>query len=121
MSDCNHYWACAADSPLRCTKCGMPATHEYANAHPHVWGSSLNTAHSECTVTEETVLCSDCPTVGYPTDITRCTDCPRLRERSLERHGRMHGQSTTRFAEGAGSSPATPATLTLADGCWRKA
>lgn len=22
-------------------------------------------------------MCSDCPPVGYPTDKTRCTDCPR--------------------------------------------
>lgn len=26
------------------------------------------------------VLCSDCPPVGYPTDITRCLPCPRRSE-----------------------------------------
>ena len=25
----------------------------------------------------EMVMCSDCPPVGYPTDKTRCTPCPR--------------------------------------------
>lgn len=23
-------------------------------------------------------MCSDCPPVGYPTDKTRCAECPRL-------------------------------------------
>jgi len=39
--------------------------------------SALNTANSDSTVTEKTALCSDCPPVGYPTDITRCDECPR--------------------------------------------
>jgi hypothetical protein len=25
----------------------------------------------------EAMLCSDCPPIGYPTDKTRCTPCPR--------------------------------------------
>ena len=24
-----------------------------------------------------TDLCSDCPPIGYPTDNTRCSECPR--------------------------------------------
>ena len=35
---------------------------------------ALNTTDRDDTVTEETTLCSDCPPVGYPTDITRCCE-----------------------------------------------
>lgn len=30
--------------------------------------------------TVETAMCSDCPPVGYSTDETRCSECPRSKE-----------------------------------------
>lgn len=36
----------------------------------------LSTSHSDRSA-QGTSLCSDCPPVGYPTDKTRCTPCPR--------------------------------------------
>lgn len=39
-----------------------------------------------------TLICGDCPTVGYPTDKTRCEDCPRREEKPM---------STTREREQA--------------------
>ena len=32
------------------------------------------------TTTPTTALCGDCPPVGYPTDKTRCAECPRRAE-----------------------------------------
>lgn len=29
-------------------------------------------------------LCSDCPPVGYPTDKTRCVECPRRTPKALD-------------------------------------
>lgn len=38
------------------------------------------------TITDESegTLCSDCPRVGYPTDVTRCGPCPRRRSETSE-------------------------------------
>ena len=33
------------------------------------------------------MLCSDCPPVGYPTDKTRCSDCPRREKRKEQADG----------------------------------
>ena len=49
------------------------------------------------TTTREDTLCSDCPRVGYPTDETRCTPCPR-RTRT--------GYTTVDPSEGEQANPA---------------
>ncbi len=40
-----------------------------------------------------TAMCEDCPPVGYPTDETRCTPCPR-RNQELCPHGHRISDNT---------------------------
>src|SRR6185437_3679480 len=42
-----------------------------------LWPSGSSDKPAEGPSEDPSALCSDCPPVGYPTDRTRCTECPR--------------------------------------------
>lgn len=52
----------------------------------------MRTPETPATTSKTETLCEDCPPVGYPTDKTRCTPCPRrtLLDRAVDAMAALH-------------------------------
>lgn len=57
---------------IYCEECGQPMLPSGAEKKENEFDHA-----SGC---PQDGICSDCPPVGYPTDKTRCADCPRAAE-----------------------------------------